>query len=59
MCVGKSKKYLKLGVKIQMVVDDSGILSAAKESWGGYLYFHKGRQINTVTPLNGLLKMGS
>lgn len=43
-CVGKSKKYLKLGVKIQMVVDDSGILSAAKESWGGYLYFHKGRQ---------------
>lgn len=43
-CVGKSKKYLKLGVKIQMVVDESGILVKAKELWGGHLYFHKGKQ---------------
>ena len=43
-CVGQSKKYLKMGVKIQMVVDESGILAKAKELWGGHLYFRKGRK---------------
>jgi len=41
-CVGQSKKYLKLVVRIGMI-DPEGILKQAQKRWGGYLYNRKAR----------------
>lgn len=54
-CVGKSKKYLRLVVKISMV-DDVRLLESVHSKWGGYIRNRKARSVNHRSTVEWVLE---
>lgn len=56
-CVGNSKKYLKLVVKVAMV-DDENLLNRVKERYGGHIVHRKPRSDRHRPTVEWILENG-